>query len=40
MRTFVLLVIWGHFCVTPVAADPAAKTPPFAPLFDGKSLAG
>jgi hypothetical protein len=40
MRTLVLLVIWGHFCVTPVAADPAVKTPPFSPLFDGKSFNG
>lgn len=40
MRTLVLLVIWGHFCVTPVAADPAVKTPSFSPLFDGKSFAG
>ena len=40
MRTVVLLVIWGHICLAAGAAEPAAKTPPFSPLFDGKSFAG
>jgi hypothetical protein len=40
MRTLVLLVIWGHVGLAAIAAAPAVKTPPFSPLFDGKSFAG
>jgi hypothetical protein len=39
MRIAATLIIWMLICLPAVGADPAAKTPPLSPLFDGKSFA-
>ena len=40
MRTAATLVFWVQVCLAAFAADPAAKTLPLTPLFDGKFFAG